>query len=325
MLIRRKRGWELPEHAATDETAFWSRRDLAKAIAAGPILAAPMLGRLGVMPALAADEPDPSAGFYPAKRNDRYALDRPLTDAKYSTTYNNFYEFGTEKDVWRDAQALKVRPWTIKVDGMVEKPMTLGIDELLKRVSLEERLYRHRCVEAWSMAVPWTGFPMRALLDIAKPLGSATYVRMQTFMDPATAPEQNKFFYPWPYVEGLTMAEAANELSFLVTGMYGKAVPKQDGAPLRLVTPWKYGFKSIKSIVHFEFTDKRPKSYWEALQASEYGFWANVNPDVPHPRWSQATERVLGTDERKPTLIWNGYGDYVAGLYKGLEKERLFA
>ena len=319
MPIRRNRGWELRDSEATPEALFLRRRELIKAIAAGPILAP------GLFSSLAMAEDDPSAGLYPAKRNPRYTLDRPLTDAKYSTTYNNFYEFGTEKDVWRDAQALKVRPWTIKVDGMVEKPMTLGIDDLLKRVGLEERLYRHRCVEAWSMAVPWTGFPMRALLDIAKPLGSATYVRMETFMDPATAPEQNKFFYPWPYVEGLTMAEAANELSFLVTGMYGKAVPKQDGAPLRLVTPWKYGFKSIKSIVHFEFTDKRPKSYWEALQASEYGFWANVNPDVAHPRWSQATERVLGTDERKPTLIWNGYGDYVAGLYKGLEKERLFA
>lgn len=321
MLIRRRRGWELPESAATDETAFWNRRDLAKSIAAGAIVAG-----FGALPAFAAaEEADPSAALYPAKRNPKYALDRPLTDEKYSTTYNNFYEFGTEKDIWRDAQALKVRPWTIKIDGMVEQPMTLGIDDLLKKVTLEERLYRHRCVEAWSMSVPWTGFPMRALLDIARPLASAKYVRMVTFMDPKMAPEQNKFFYPWPYVEGLTMAEAGNELTFLVTGMYGKPTPKQDGAPLRLITPWKYGFKSIKSIVQFEFTDKRPKGYWEALQAGEYGFWANVNPEVPHPRWSQATERVLGSDERKPTLIWNGYGDYVAGLYTGLEKERLFA
>ena len=320
MLIRKKRGWELPESAATDETVFRDRRRLIQGIAAGPILAA------GLQPfaALAADA-DPWAGLYPAKRNERYALDRPITDEKYSTTYNNFYEFGTDKTIWRDAQALKLRPWTIKIDGMVEKPMTLDLDDLLKRVSLEERLYRHRCVEAWSMAVPWTGFPMKALVDLARPLGSATYVRMETFMDPATAPEQKKFFYPWPYVEGLTMAEARNELAFLVTGMYGKPVPKQDGAPLRLATPWKYGFKSIKSIVRFEFTDKRPKSYWEALQASEYGFWANVNPEVPHPRWSQASERVLGTDERKPTLMWNGYGEFVADMYKGLEKERLFA
>jgi sulfoxide reductase catalytic subunit YedY len=241
------------------------------------------------------------------------------------THYNNFYEFGTDKSIWREAQALKVRPWTIKIDGMVEKPQTLDIDDLLKKVGLEERLYRHRCVEGWSFTVPWTGFPMKALLDLAKPLGSAKYVRMETFMDPATAPEQKKFFYPWPYVEGLTMAEAGNELTFLVTGMYGKPMPKQDGAPLRLATPWKYGFKSIKSIVRFEFTDKRPKSYWEALQASEYGFWANVNPEVPHPRWSQATETSLGIDGRRPTLLFNGYGEFVAGLYKGLENERLWA
>lgn len=321
MLIRRRRSWELPESAATDETAFWSRRKLAQAIAAGPILAA----GLRALPAFAAAEADPSAGLYPARQNSRYTLDRPLTAEKYSTTYNNFYEFGSEKDIWRDAQALKLRPWTVKIDGMVEQPMTLGIDDLLKKVTLEERLYRHRCVEAWSMAVPWTGFPMKALLGLARPLASAKYVRMVTFMDPKTAPEQNKFFYPWPYVEGLTVAEAANDLTFLATGMYGKPTPKQDGAPLRLVTPWKYGFKSIKSIVQFEFTDKRPKGYWEALQASEYGFWANVNPQVPHPRWSQASERVLGTDERKPTLMWNGYGEYVADMYTGLEKERLFA
>jgi len=319
MLIRRRRGWELPESRATNETAFWNRRRLIQGIAAGPILAS----GIGALPALAADA-DPSAGLYPAKRAERYTLDRPVTDEKYSTTYNNFYEFGTDKGIWREAQALKIRPWTIKLDGMVEKRQTLDFDDLLKKVSLEERLYRHRCVEAWSMAVPWTGFPMRALLDIARPLGSAKYVKMETFMDPVVAPEQKKFFYPWPYTEGLTMAEAGNELAFLVTGMYGKPVPKQDGAPLRLAVPWKYGFKSVKSIVRFEFTDKRPHSYWEALQASEYGFWANVNPEVPHPRWSQASERVLGTDERKPTLMWNGYGEFVADLYKGLEKERLF-
>jgi methionine sulfoxide reductase catalytic subunit len=321
MLIRRKRGWEIPESTATSETLFHDRRQLLKGLAAGPILAAG-LGRLA--PALAADA-DPSAGLYPAKRNDRYPLDRPLTEEKYSTTYNNFYEFGPDKSIWQEAQALKLRPWTVKLDGMVEKPMTLDIDDLLKKMSIEERLYRHRCVEGWSMSVPWTGFPMAALVDLAKPLGSAKYVRMETFMDPATAPEQKKFFYPWPYVEGLTMAEARNELAFLVTGMYGKPAPKQDGAPLRLAVPWKYGFKSVKSIVRFEFTDKRPKSYWEALQSSEYGFWANVNPEVPHPRWSQATERVLGSNERRPTLLWNGYGEFVADIYKGLEKERLFA
>jgi sulfoxide reductase catalytic subunit YedY len=316
MLIRKKRSWEIPESAATDEAAFRNRRRLLQGLAAGPILAA---GIGNVAPALAAE-----AGLYPARRNDRYKLDRPLTDAKYSTTYNNFYEFGTGKTIWQDAQALKVEPWTIKIDGMVEKPVTIGFGDLVKQMPLEERLYRHRCVEAWSMAVPWTGFAMAKFVDFARPLGSATYVKMTTFMDPSMALGQRAFFYPWPYVEGLTMAEARNELAFLVTGMYGKPVPKQDGAPLRLAVPWKYGFKSVKSIAHFEFTDKRPNSFWEALQSSEYGFWANVNPDVPHPRWSQASERVLGTEERVPTVIWNGYGEYVAGMYKGLEKERLF-
>jgi methionine sulfoxide reductase catalytic subunit len=250
-----------------------------------------------------------------------------LTPTSYNdiTHYNNFYEFGTDKDIVEPAQALKVEPWTVKIDGMVEKPITISFDDLVKKMGLEERLYRHRCVEAWSMAVPWTGFALAKLVDFARPLGSAKYLQMTTFMDPSMAPEQNKFFYPWPYVEGLTMFEARNELAFLVTGMYGKPVPKQDGAPLRLAVPWKYGFKSVKSIVHFEFTDKQPTTFWEALQSSEYGFWANVNPAVPHPRWSQATERVLGSDERVPTQIWNGYGEFVAGMYKGLEGERLFA
>jgi sulfoxide reductase catalytic subunit YedY len=321
MLIKRKRGWELPESAATDEAVFHDRRRLMKGLAAGPILAS---GLLRAGSAFAAEAADPSAGLYPAKRNDKFTLDRPVTPEKDATTYNNFYEFGTDKDIWREAQALPVRPWTIKIDGMVDKPMTVDIDDLLKKMPLEERLYRHRCVEAWSMAVPWSGFPLAALVAMAKPLSSAKYLKMTTFMDPKVAPEQNKFFYPWPYVEGLTMAEATNDLAFMVTGMYGKPVPKQNGAPLRLATPWKYGFKSVKSINHFEFTDKRPATYWEALQSSEYGFWANVNPEVPHPRWSQATERVLGTGERVPTRLYNGYGEYVAAMYDGLKGEKLF-
>jgi sulfoxide reductase catalytic subunit YedY len=317
MFIRYRRGWELPESAAVDEAVFRGRRRLIQGLAAGPILAPGLVGSVAAWA-----DADPSAGLYPAKRNAKYTLDRPLTAEKYPTTYNNFYEFTTNKEV--DASALPLRPWTITIDGMVDKKLTVDIDDLLKKMPLEERLYRHRCVEAWSFTVPWTGFPMAALLDLAKPLGAAKYVKMTTFMDPKVAPGQKQFFYPWPYVEGLTMAEAGNELSFLVTGMYGHPLPKQDGPPLRLATPWKYGFKSIKSIVRFEFTDKRPVSYWEQLQSSEYGFWANVNPEVPHPRWSQASERVLGTDQRVPTLIYNGYGDYVAALYDGLKGEKLF-
>ncbi len=326
MLLKRQHGWEIPESQATPEAVFLGRRSLVKALGVGALLAAGggTLGSLTMGSAEAAAA-DPSASLYPAKRNETYALDRPITDEKFSTHYNNFYEFGTDKNVADAAQALPVRPWTVTIDGMVEQKMTIGIDDLLKKVSLEERLYRHRCVEGWSMAVPWTGFALKSLVAMAKPLGSAQYLRMETFMNPKVAPEQKNFLYPWPYIEGLTMAEATNDLAFLVTGMYGKPVPAQDGAPLRLAVPWKYGFKSVKSIVKFTFTDKRPKTFWEALQSSEYGFWANVNPAVPHPRWSQATERVLGTDERRPTLIWNGYGDYVASLYDGLKGERLFA
>ena len=252
-------------------------------------------------------------------------LDRPVTDPKINGNYNNFYEFGSTKTIAKAAQALKLRPWTVKIDGMVEKEREIGIDDLIRQMPLEERLYRHRCVEAWSMAIPWTGFPLARLVALAKPTSGAKYLRMETFLDPSTAPGQRQTWYPWPYVEGLTLEEAGNELAFLATGAYGKPMPKQHGAPLRLAVPWKYGFKSIKSIVRFTFTDQRPKSYWEALQASEYGFWANVNPKVPHPRWSQETEELIGTNERRPTLLFNGYADEVAQLYNGLDKERLFA
>ena len=324
MLIRKRRGWELPESAATDEAVFRDRRRLLKGIAAGPILAA---GIARAVPALAADaaDADPSAKLYPAKRNDKYKLDRPITPEKYSTQYNNFYEYGMDYGTsWKNAQALKIRPWTVKIDGMVEKPITLGIDDLLKKMTLEERLYRHRCVEAWSMAVPWSGFALKELVKLAAPQAGAKYLRLETFMNPDVAPGQKEPWYPWPYVEGLTVEEAMNDLSFMVTGMYGKPVPKQNGAPLRLVLPWKYGFKSAKSLVKITFTDQRPVNFWQALQASEYGFWANVNPEVPHPRWSQANERVLGTDEPRPTIIYNGYGEFVAPLYANLQGEKLF-
>ena len=321
MLIKTKRGWELPESTATPEHVFRARRRLCQAIAAGPILAA-----IGVRP-LRADNTvaDPSTALYPVPQNPRYKLDRPLTPEADATSYNNYYEFGSSKDVVSEAQALPIRPWTIAIDGMVEAPITVAIDDLLKKMPFEERLYRHRCVEAWSMAVPWSGFPMKALVDLARPLSAAKYVRMETFMNPDVAEGQRAIWYPWPYVEGLTIAEATNELAFMVTGIHGKPLPRQNGSPLRLVTPWKYGFKSIKSIVKFTFTDQRPVSFWETLQASEYGFWANVNPDVPHPRWSQATERVLGTGDRVPTQLFNGYAAFVADIYKNLQSERLFA
>ncbi len=322
MLIKRKRGWELPEREATPEALFRDRRRIVQALGVGAVALAG--GGLFAGQSAAAAPDDPSAPLYPVKRNELYTLDRPVTAESAATHYNNFYEFGTDKSIAEAAQALPLRPWTVTIDGMVAKPQTIDIDDLLKRMPLEERLYRHRCVEAWSMAVPWSGFPLKSLVDLAEPLGSAKYLQMETFKNPKVAPGQNEFWYPWPYVEGLSMAEATNDLAFLVTGMYGKPVPRQDGAPLRLAVPWKYGFKSVKSIVKFTFTDTRPTTFWQGMQASEYGFWANVNPAVPHPRWSQASERVLGLDERRPTLIWNGYGDFVAGIYDGLKGESLF-
>jgi methionine sulfoxide reductase catalytic subunit len=315
MLIKRRRGWEIPETHATPESVFLNRRALiggAAGLAAGSLL-----GGHGAR--AAADEP-----LYPAARNPAYTLDRALTPERFSGDYNNFYEFGTSKSVLPAANALKTQPWILKIDGLVEKPFEIGVDDLIRKVGLEERLYRHRCVEAWSMAVPWTGFPLAKLVALAKPASGAKYIRFETFLDKAMAPGQRAFFYPWPYTEGLTLAEAGNDLAFVVTGVYGKPLPNQFGAPIRVAVPWKYGFKSAKSLVKVSFTAERPKTFWEGLQASEYGFWANVNPAVPHPRWSQATERVLGTDQRVPTLIYNGYGEQVAGLYKGLEGERLF-
>ncbi|MEA2989326.1 MAG: methionine sulfoxide reductase catalytic subunit, partial [Alphaproteobacteria bacterium] len=305
MHVIRRRGWEIPERLATPEHLFMNRRAFLAATGATALALSPQIARAQ----RAADAADPTADLYPAKRNDRYVLDRPVTEEKINLNYNNFYEFGGSKQVARAAQALKLRPWTVKLDGMVEKEQEIGIDDLLRQMPLEERLYRHRCVEAWGMAIPWSGFPLAKLVEMAKPLSSAKYLRMETFLDPSVAPGQRQKFYPWPYVEGVTMAEATNELAFLVTGAYGKPVSKVQGAPIRLALPWKYGFKSIKSITRFTFTDQRPKSYWEALQASEYGFWANVNPQVAHPRWSQATEEVIGTGGRRPTLLFNGYAE----------------
>ncbi|MYD99914.1 MAG: protein-methionine-sulfoxide reductase catalytic subunit MsrP [Alphaproteobacteria bacterium] len=321
MQILRRRGWELPEREATPEAVFRDRRRLIQAAAAGSIAAAawPVAARA------ATTEGDPTADLYPGPRNPAYTLDRPLTPEKVATTYNNFYEFGSSKGIWKRARDnLRIRPWTVHLDGDVEQPIEIGFDDLVRKMGVEERLYRHRCVEAWAMAVPWSGFPMAKLVEFAKPLAKAKYVRMETFNDPDMASGQKEFWYPWPYVEGVTMEEATNELAFIVTGLYGKPVPAQNGAPLRLALPWKYGFKSIKSIVRFTFTDERPKSFWEKVQGREYGFWANVNPEVPHRRWSQASERMIGTDERRKTLLYNGYGEFVAHLYEGIDRRKLF-
>ncbi len=318
MLIRSRRDWELPEAAATPEALFFNRRKL---IAGAGALA--LAGTLGACDSRAAKAGKPSAGdprakYYTAKRDAAYKLDRSLSPERVVETYNNYYEFGTEKEIYQDAQALPIRPWSVAIEGVVEKPFTIAIDDLVAKMPLEERLYRHRCVEAWAMAVPWTGFAMKALVDMARPLSKATFVEMQTFMMPDVASGQRQPWYPWPYAEGLTMAEATNPLAFLVTGVYGKPLPKQMGAPLRLAVPWKYGFKSIKAIVRFRFQEKQPKTYWQAVGPTEYGFWANVNPKVAHPRWSQASERLIGTDDRVPTQLFNGYAEQVASIYKGM-------
>ena len=315
MHVIRKPGWALPEREVTPEHLFFDRRRALGLIGAGA--GAALLPGGARASELMADR-------YPAPHNDAYTAERALTPEDTVTSYNNFYEFGSSKQISRAAQALELQPWEILIDGMVAEEKRLDVTELLGRVQLEERVYRLRCVEAWAMTVPWTGFPLAELVKLAAPTSGARYVRMQTFENPRVAPGQRQFWYPWPYVEGLTLEEATNELAFLVTGLYGKPLPKQNGAPLRLAVPWKYGFKSIKSIKRFTFTDERPVNFWQELQASEYGFWANVNPEVPHPRWSQATERLVGADERVPTRLYNGYGEWVAHLYAGMEGERLF-
>ncbi len=319
MLIKKLKGWELPESLVTPEHMFLNRRKFMGASA----------GALALLTAGSARaEDDPSMGLYPAKLNAAFAdAGRAVTPAEINSAYNNYYEFGTSKQISEAAEALPIRPWSIVIDGEIEAPMTLGIDDLLKKVQLEERIYRHRCVEAWSMVVPWTGFTLKSLVEMARPTADAKYVRFETFNLPDVAVGQQPGLlgsYPWPYIEGVTIEEAKNDLALLVTGAYGKPLPKSMGSPIRLHLPWKYGFKSIKGIVKISFVKERPIGMWEAIQASEYGFWANVNPEVSHPRWSQASEEVLGTGERVPTKLFNGYGEFVAGLYEGLENEALY-
>lgn len=318
MLTRTRKGWELPESAATPRSVYLNRRQLLAAGGAGTMLAALPRG-LG-----AAEEAPIAPELYPAPRNETYVLDRELTSQELATSYNNFYEFGSHKQIALAAQSLRLRPWTVTIDGLVEEEIVIDAEELIRRMPVEERLYRLRCVEAWSMAVPWSGFPMKALVEFARPLSSARYVVMETFEDSDMAPGQKQFWYPWPYVEGLTIEEATNDLALIGTGIYGEPMPRQNGAPLRLVVPWKYGFKSVKSLVRFTFSDTRPVNFWQALIPEEYGFWANVNPEVPHPRWSQAEERVIGTNETVPTLPFNGYGEFVAHLYADMQGEQLY-
>ncbi|MGH7873423.1 MAG: protein-methionine-sulfoxide reductase catalytic subunit MsrP [Candidatus Binatia bacterium] len=315
-----RRPWEISERAVTPEAVFRQRRQLLKAaglfglgvasgfcVGCGPAADAARIG---------AQESPPGADLYPAQRNSRFTLDRPITAEAYPASYNNFYEFSSFKSrVYKNAAPFKTRPWQIEIAGLVERPRVFDIDELVRLMPIEERLYRFRCVEAWAMAVPWTGISLSDLIHRLRPLSAAKYVRFTTFMRPDEAPNQSPSYGPWPYTEGLTIAEATHELSLLATGIYGHPLPKQHGAPLRLIVPWKYGFKSIKSIVKIEFTAEQPRTFWHTNRPKEYDFIANVRPDIPHPRWSQATEKLIDTGERRPTLPYNGYGEWVAKLY----------
>jgi methionine sulfoxide reductase catalytic subunit len=247
-------------------------------------------------------------------------LGDPLTDLETVTGYNNFYEFTTSKQGVADlAEGFRTRPWTVEVGGLVHKPTTFAIDDLLAAFTQEERIYRLRCVEAWSMVIPWMGIQLGRLIDRIEPMTSAGYVGFTTLLDPDQMPGQRSSEYPWPYTEGLRLDEAMHDLTLLATGLYGEPLLPQSGAPLRLVVPWKYGFKSIKSIVRIDLLERPPATFWNTIAPQEYGFYANVNPEVDHPRWSQASETRLGAGERRDTLMFNGYSDQVGGLYAGMD------
>jgi methionine sulfoxide reductase catalytic subunit len=271
------------------------------------------------------DRPDQQPAPLAASKAAQFQVDEPLTPLADVSSYNNFYEFGLDKgDPADQARAFVTRPWTVEIAGEVHKPQRIDLDALLKQTPLEERVYRMRCVEAWSMVIPWLGFPLAALLARVEPTSHAKYVAFTTLLDPEQMPGQQDRVLDWPYVEGLRLDEAMHPLTLLAAGLYGKTLPNQNGAPLRLVVPWKYGFKGIKSIVKIELTREQPRTTWNEAARSEYGFYANVNPLVDHPRWSQATERRIGELSRRQTLPFNGYAEQVAMLYKGLDLRRNF-
>lgn len=305
--------WRLPERDVTPEAVFWNRREFLRQMGfAGAGLAA--LGT--ALPALgqAAD----AKGKYPAARNPKFNDSKlRLSDEEVVLHYNNFYEFSTSKDrVHRLVDKFVTDPWQVEIGGLCEKPFKADVRELVGEFPLEERIYRFRCVEAWSMIVPWTGFPLARLLEKVQPKAEAKFVKFVTAEKRDQMPGLARLReYPWPYTEGLRLDEAMNDLTLVATGLYGKPMPKQNGAPIRLVVPWKYGYKSIKSVVKIELTAKQPATLWETLAPDEYPFESNVDPRVPHPRWSQASERLVDTGDRVPTLPYNGYGEFVAKLY----------
>jgi sulfoxide reductase catalytic subunit YedY len=321
MASREQLGKPIADREVTSEGLYRRRREFLRggaALALGLAASRPDRARAAaVQESQYAQLPDVKPGAY--------QVDEKKTPFKDVATYNNFYEFGTAKsDPAEQAHTLKARPWTISCDGEVAKPRTFDIDKLLKQFPLEERVYRFRCVEAWSMVVPWVGFPLGPLIKLLEPTSRAKYVKLTTLHAPDQMPGQRRDLLDWPYVEGLRLDEAMHPLAFLAVGLYGRVLPNQNGAPLRLVVPWKYGFKGVKSIVQIRLTEQQPRNTWNIMAPQEYGFYANVNPAVDHPRWSQARERRLGEFFKRQTLPYNGYGAEVASLYKDLDLRKFF-
>lgn len=323
MLIRSPQDWELPESRATDEAAYWSRRRFLRALGAGSIAATGLaVGGRALLDEAIAQEAAKLAKLK-AKLNAKYkGVGRTQTAEHAATRYNNFYEFSLDKDVWKHCQSFKLDPYALEIDGLVDKPQKLSL-KAIEKLGLEQRVYRFRCVEAWSMTVPWTGVPLATLLKHVGVKSKARYVAFKSFLDPKQARGQrNLKHYKWPYYEALRLDEALNELALVVTGIYGKRLPPQCGAPLRIIVPWKYGYKGAKSVVKITLTDKRPRTFWNDAQPKEYGWLSNVEPKVPHPRWSQAHENhIVGASAlgmkytRIPTQPYNGYEAQVASLY----------
>ncbi|WP_394132682.1 protein-methionine-sulfoxide reductase catalytic subunit MsrP [Shewanella maritima] len=334
--IKQKHDWQLTDNQVTPESVFKDRRNIIKTLGLGAIGASlPGQVQAGIFDLFGKNEtPKFLTHVLKYAQPSEFKLAQPATPKSKAIRHNNFYEFGTSKtDPYENAQGFKVNPWQLTIEGLVDNPITLDYDDLTKQFALEERTYRFRCVEAWSMVVPWVGFSLASLLKQAGIKSGATHVAFETLFDPDQMPGQKNRLLgggiQYPYVEGLTLDEAMNPLSFLAVGLYGKTLPPQSGAPIRLVLPWKYGFKSIKSIVRIRVMDKQPPTTWNQLAPNEYGFYANVNPEVAHPRWSQATERSIGegglfSAQRIPTQMFNGYGEYVADLYKNLDLKTYF-
>ena len=320
MLI--KRASDIKSSEITPKDLYMNRRQFiiaasATALSTGAVLSG-LDGFLSTPPAVAGEK-------IADLRKSAFSTSEKLNSFKDITTYNNFYELGTDKgDPAENAKYLTTRPWTVAVEGEVKKPKTYDIDTLVKLAPPEERIYRLRCVEAWSMVIPWVGFPLSALVKLAEPTGNAKYIQFITLQDPKRMPGQKYPVLEWPYVEGLRMDEAMHPLTILGVGLYGETLPAQNGAPIRIVVPWKYGFKSIKSIVKIRFVEKQPPTAWNMMQPQEYGFYSNVNPEVDHPRWSQATERRIGEFFRRKTLMFNGYGEQVADLYRGMDLKKFY-